>query len=91
MPPVGLPDSVRTVYGERRFRAARPSASVRISLDPAGTILAVDSIAGTSEYIAAVRGFVGSLRFDPALKNGRPVYGALMQTFYFRSARPTGH
>lgn len=82
-PPIGLPDTVRIDFGRDRVRPGRPAAAIRLSIDPDGRLVSVDSVAGPGEMVQAVRAFVGRLRFDPALRNGRPVFGTILQTYHF--------
>lgn len=94
--PTGLPTDVSTW---REFRSSGRSArspgqaTLRIALDRRGVVVALDSVAGGSAAVAAARNVVRGLRFDPALRNGEPVLGELVQSFAFRRdgpSRPSG-
>ncbi len=81
----GLPDTVGTWGGRTTVREGDDStAVVRIVVDPGGTVRSVVPIQGTTRAVEAARGVIAGLRFEPALSNGEPVQGELLQTFRFR-------
>lgn len=83
-PPTGLPDGVRTWGGSSFVREGDANtAAVRIHVGADGKVTAVDSVRGLSETIRRTREVVGLLSFDPALSNGVPVPGLLLQAFRF--------
>lgn len=88
-PPHGLPRNVTTWMGRSWFRSGRmpggwgPTATVRIHLDAAGRVTAVDSVAGDSLSVARARTVVATLRFYPALENGEGRAVAFLQSFTF--------
>jgi len=88
--PPGLPVEVSTWLGSGRvrprpgFAGSRPTAMLRIHLDREGTVTALDSLAGDAVAMAAARDIISQLRFDPALRNGEPILGEIVQSFGFR-------
>lgn len=87
--PTGLPEDVATWGGRARVREGdTTTAVVRLRVDRAGRLVAVDSLDGSYQAIRRAREVAGRLRFDPALRNGVPVPGALLQVFAPRRPRP---
>lgn len=85
-PPLGLPTGVATEGGGgRRVRDGDTlTAIVRIVVGPDGRVNRIEDQAGSPQALRRAREVVGLLRFDPALRNGVPVEGTLVQTFRFR-------
>lgn len=82
-PPSGLPKGVSTAMG---FSTPGPTAVVRIHLDAAGRVTAVDSVYGDGTLVARARAIVAALRFYPALVNGEGRAVAFLQSFTFWGA-----
>lgn len=87
--PYGLQTNV-TTWGAlgRSRRVDDRTAIVRITVAPDGRVLSVEGLSGTSGMVDRARAQVARLRFDPALRNGLPVEGALVQGFRFRPSSP---
>jgi hypothetical protein len=87
--PYGLAPDV-TTWGAVSFRGRGDdrTAIVRIRIGRDGAVLGVDSLRGGSDMVARARAQVALLRFDPALRNGVPVEGELIQGFRFRRVDP---
>lgn len=82
----GLPEDV-TTWGGRGYVAPGDTrtALVKIHVDPTGAVSALEDMAGSPEALARVRTVIARLRFEPALSNGVPVPGTLLQGFRFRT------
>ena len=72
MPEHVLP-AIETVIAEHR-------AELDALLD-AGNKPDIESLVGDSATIATIRAVILQLRFDPALRNGEPILGELVQSF----------
>lgn len=84
--PVGLPAHVRTWGGSTYVpEGDTTTAVVRIHVAADGSVASVDAVRGTPAVVDRTREVVARLRFDPALRNGVPVAGELLQAFRFRS------
>jgi hypothetical protein len=84
--PAGLPSDVSTWREFRspgRLARSPRTATLRIGLDREGRVTALDSLAGDSATLAAARDVIYALHFDPALRNGEPILGELVQSFAF--------
>lgn len=87
--PLGLPENVATWGGRTRITEGDTiTAVVRLNLDATGRLTVVDSLDGSSQAIRRAREVSARLRFDPALRNGVPVAGELIQTFASRRPAP---
>jgi hypothetical protein len=88
----GLPDGVNTWGGSRYVREGDArTAVVRILLGSDGLVTAVEDVAGSPEALRRAREVVRGLEFEPALRNGIPIEGELVQAFWFRDlGRPSG-
>ena len=87
--PYGLAQDV-TTWGAAGYRGRGDdrAAVVRIRVGRDGAVVAVDSLGGDADMVARARAQVALLRFDPALRNGVPVEGELVQGFRFRVVEP---
>jgi hypothetical protein len=91
MRPPGLPVEVATWLESGGFRpragglSGREVATLRIHLNKEGVVTALDSLSGDSVAMAASRDIISRLSFDPALRNGEPVLGEIVQSFGFRA------
>jgi len=82
----GLPDDVTTWGGRGSVRPDDTrQAMVRIHVDATGAVRTMEDVAGSPEALARVRTVIPLLRFEPALSNGVPVPGVLLQGFRFRT------
>ncbi|MEX2466450.1 MAG: energy transducer TonB [Gemmatimonadota bacterium] len=82
---LGLPPAVTTWTGRAYVREDDPDAAVvRIHVGPDGRVTRIDAVRGGPAPVAEARRVIPLLRFDPALHNGVPVGGQLVQSFRFR-------
>lgn len=90
MRPTGLPEHVRTHGGSTWARIEGEAVvAVRVTVGPDGSVRRVEPVRGDSTLVGRAEEVVRLLRFDPALRNGVPVEGILLQTFRFRApSRP---
>jgi hypothetical protein len=80
----GLPSNVSTWGGSTYVREGDTlTAVVRIHVGRTGAVTRVEPLRGHDSALARARDVIHALRFDPALRNGVPVEGALMQAFRF--------
>ena len=87
--PYGLAQGVTTwLAPNARIRGDDRTAVVRIRVGVEGEVLGVDSVMGSGEMVNRARAQVPLLRFDPALRNGVPLEGELIQAFRFRPEDP---
>jgi hypothetical protein len=82
----GLPPNVSTWGGSTFVRDGDTvTAVVRIHVERTGAVTRVEPLRGHDSALARAREVIHALRFDPALRNGVPVEGALMQAFRFHA------
>lgn len=87
--PYGLERNVTTWGAMGRSRSVDDrTAIVRITVAPDGRVVSVEGLSGAPGMVDRARAQVAHLRFDPALRNGLPVEGALVQGFRFRPTTP---
>lgn len=80
--PLGLPAHVRTWGGSTYVpEGDTTTALVRIHVAADGSVARVEEVRGSPSAVARTREVVARLRFDPALRNGVPVAGELLQAF----------
>lgn len=83
---LGLPEDVGTWGGRARVPEGDAStAVVRIHVAADGTVSRVEDLEGHASALARAHEVIARLRFEPALENGVPVEGSLVQTFRFRT------
>ncbi len=89
-PPTGLPGNVKLTAGAARIRLGSDAVSeLEISLDARGAVTGVERRAGYERTFREAEEIVRGLGYGPALSNGRPVAGSLIQTVDFVREEPT--
>lgn len=85
--PSGLPPDVSIESSGRWLPRRRSSASgmavIRVRIDESGKLLGMEGLSGDGASRRAAREIIGQLTFGPALRNGEPIPGVLVQRFTF--------
>ena len=90
--PLGLPDHVTTWGGSVFVREGdTTTAVVRIHVERDGSVFRVEEVGGAPRTLERTRDVIRRLSFEPALSNGVPVRGVLVQAFRFRDAVASPH